>query len=88
MHQATETAYKTILLVFTQYSPHEHYFHETLGDEAGKYVPSVIGLFPMETPEDRQRFEDLDYAYIGGRYDRNYSISREDWRTWSGRCGS
>ena len=77
LHQAAEGAYKTILLVFTHYSPHEH-FLETLGDEAGKYVPSVAGIFAKETPEDRQRFEDLDYAYIGARYDRNYSIGRAD----------
>ncbi len=32
----------------------------------------------MKTPEDRERFSDLDYAYIGARYDRHYSISRED----------
>ena len=79
LHQATEFAYKTILLVFTHYSPHEHLL-EILGHEAAKHAPpgAIRGVFPMSTKEDRDRFMQLDYAYIGARYDKSYSISRED----------
>jgi predicted transcriptional regulator len=32
----------------------------------------------METPQQRELFELLDYAYIGARYDRDYKITREE----------
>ncbi|MES2677459.1 MAG: HEPN domain-containing protein [Pseudomonadota bacterium] len=77
LHQSAETAYKTILLVFTLYNPNEH-FLATLGTECEKHFPELKNLFPKETDEQKERFKLLEYAYIGGRYDPKYKISRED----------
>ncbi len=77
LHQVTESCYKTILLVFTSYSPNEH-FLAILGKECEQYFPEPIDLFPKNTDEEKERFKLLEYAYIGGRYDPKYKISKED----------
>ena len=77
LHQAAESAYKAILLVFTNYSPAEHML-ELLEDDVKKAITSFTNIFPQETKEEEERFELLEYAYIGGRYDPEFYISKED----------
>jgi HEPN domain-containing protein/predicted nucleotidyltransferase len=77
LHQSAEHAYKAILLVFTLYNPNEH-FLAILGKECKEYFPQLQNLFPKETEEQKERFKLLEYAYIGGRYDPKYKISKED----------
>ncbi len=77
LHQAAEHSYKAILLVFTNYNPQEHYLG-ILGSMAAKHNPKLTNLFPQKTQKERDRFRLLDYAYIGGRYDNSYRISKED----------
>lgn len=77
LHQASEHAYKTILLVFTLYNPNEH-FLAILGKECEQYCPEIKNLFPKNTEEEKDRFKLLEYVYIGGRYDPKYKISKED----------
>ena len=77
LHQATEACYKTILLVFTNYNPNEHLLG-FLGNMATKHDSALSNIFPKETKEEHERFELLDYAYIGARYDPDYWISKED----------
>jgi uncharacterized protein len=77
LHQAAEHAYKTILLVFTLYNPNEH-FLAILGKECEEYFPELRKLFIRKNEEQKERFKLLEYAYIGGRYDPKYKISKED----------
>ena len=77
LHQATEHAYKTVLLVFTNYNPNEHLL-DLLGNMAAEYDSSLKDIFPQETRKEQEQFELLDYAYIGGRYDPTYRISGKD----------
>ena len=77
LHQSAEHAYKTILLVFTLYNPNEH-FLAILGKECEEYIPELRELFPKNTEEEKDRFKLLEYAYIGGRYDPKYKISKDD----------
>lgn len=77
LHQVAESSYKTILLVFTNYNPQEHYLG-ILGRSTAKYHPELANLFPKKTQKEKDRFKLLDYAYIGGRYDPEYRISPED----------
>ena len=35
------------------------------------------GIIPRGTEEETELFDLLDYAYIGGRYDHNYKITKE-----------
>ncbi len=77
LHQAAESSLKTICLVFTHYNPNEHLLG-LLCDMAAEHDAALSGIFPKETREERRRFESLDYAYIGARYDPDYRISKED----------
>ncbi len=77
LHQAAESAYKTILLVFTNYNPNEHFLW-LLGQKTGKYHPDLKTLFPKKNQKDKDRFKLLDDAYIGGRYDPDFRISKRD----------
>ncbi len=77
LHQASEAAYKTILLVFTNYNPDEHLL-EYLGSDAENFDQRLKSLFPQKTEDDEERFRLLEYAYIGARYDQRYFISKED----------
>jgi len=77
LHQTAEHCYKTILLVFTLYNPNEH-FLAILGKECEEYFVDLRSLFPKNTEEEKERFKLLEYAYIGGRYDPKYKISKED----------
>lgn len=77
LHQAAESAYKTILLVFTNYNPNEHFLW-LLGQKTAKYHPDLKTLFPKKNQKDKDRFKLLDDAYIGGRYDPDFRISKQD----------
>jgi HEPN domain-containing protein/predicted nucleotidyltransferase len=77
LHQSAESAYKSLLLVFANNSPREH-FLEFLGAEAEKYSSLMKNIFAKITKEDEERFRLFEYAYIGGRYDPAYRITKED----------
>ncbi|RFA31870.1 HEPN domain-containing protein, partial [Alkalilimnicola ehrlichii] len=73
LNQATESAYKAILLVFTSYAPHEHLL-EWLGERAALYGPVYRELFPQLGEKEKKRFELLDKAYIGARYKKAFPV--------------
>lgn len=77
LHQSVESSYKTILLVFTNYNPNEHFLW-MLGQRSSKYHPDLKALFPKKNQKDKDRFKLLDDAYIGGRYDPDFKISKQD----------
>ncbi len=35
-------------------------------------------IFPRNSDKERERFQQLEYAYISARYDAGYSISKSD----------
>ncbi len=76
LHQATEFASKTVLLIFGGECPQEHHL-DILGDLAADYCPELKGILPRETDEQIKLFGLLDYAYIGARYDREYKITKQ-----------
>ncbi len=84
LHQTAESCYKTILLVFENYNPNEHYLG-LLGDMAAKYDSTLDSIFPRKTKKERDFFKKLDHAYIGARYDPKYKISQEALAYLSGR---
>ncbi len=73
LNQATESAYKAILLVFTSYCPHEHML-AILGDEAAEFGPVFRDIFPNDTKEEEEYFNLLDRAYIGARYQKDFIV--------------
>ncbi len=77
LNQSAECAYKTILLVFTSYCPHEHLL-ELLGRKAAEYGPVFHDIFPDETQEQGDYFYLLDRAYIGARYQKDFIVHWDD----------
>jgi len=77
LHQVAESCYKAVLLVFTNYTPREH-FLEILGKKAENCSAEFKDIFSKANKEDEDRFNLLEYAYIGGRYDPDYYISKKD----------
>ncbi len=77
LHQAAESCYKSVLLVLTNYNPNEHYL-KILGYMAEEEEKVFKDIFPYRTDDEIDRFNSLEYAYIGGRYDPKYRISKED----------
>ncbi|MDA7705617.1 HEPN domain-containing protein, partial [Rickettsiales bacterium] len=77
LHQAAEHALKTISLVFTNYCPNEHYL-QWIQDNIENYYPQINDFFRTDKKEEKKRVLLLEYAYIGGRYDPDFHISKED----------
>jgi uncharacterized protein len=77
LHQAAESALKCILLVFTGYSPKEHYL-SSLQDNISQFYPKIYNFFQQNDEESEDRMKNFEYAYIGARYDTKYYILKED----------
>ena len=77
LHQATESYYKAVSLVFTAYRPKQHNL-DKLSKRCGNLHPALRDIFPMDTPEARARFALLKAAYVDARYSRKYSITHQD----------
>jgi predicted nucleotidyltransferase/HEPN domain-containing protein len=76
LHQATESFYSSILLVFSRYKPKLHDIKK-LGGRAGNYNSELWQVFPKATLEQKECFKLLRKAYVDARYDKNYRISKE-----------
>ena len=74
LHQATESFYSAILLVFTGYKPRLHDI-EKLGSLASNYSDELLKIFPRDTKEQEERFILLKLAYTEARYNKNYKIT-------------
>jgi uncharacterized protein len=73
LHQAAESAYKTVLIVFTGYIPDEHYLR-LLGAQAARADDAFHAVFSSDDEFEHDAFTALEYAYIGARYDKRYTI--------------
>ena len=67
LQQAVEMCYTTIEMVFAHYNPHEHNLY-TLRQRAEAFDQQVDEAFPLNTEQETELFEYLNFAYIGGRY--------------------
>lgn len=76
LHQATESFYNAILLVFSGYKPKLHDIR-TLGSVAGNYGDGLWGIFPHSSAEQKECFRLLEEGYIAARYEEHYTISKE-----------
>jgi predicted nucleotidyltransferase/HEPN domain-containing protein len=76
LHQATESFYHAILLVFSGYKPKLHDIRK-LGAMVSNYHNDLLKIFPIDIREQKKCFELLKTAYIDARYNKNYRrISR------------
>lgn len=76
LHQATESFYSAIMLVFSGYKIKLHDIRK-LGSLAGNYNAELWQVFPHSSVDQRQAFKLLERAYIEARYNKEYKITRE-----------
>jgi HEPN domain-containing protein/predicted nucleotidyltransferase len=84
LHQTAESCYKALLLVFTNYCPHDHYL-KNADEDVHEALPDMQEIFPIKNQADENLFKNFDYAYIGARYDPKFKISEGDLKYISGR---
>jgi HEPN domain-containing protein/predicted nucleotidyltransferase len=84
LHQATESFYSAVALVFTHYKGKNHDLDE-LSKTAAVINNEFRTVFPKDTQEQIDRYELLKKAYIDARYKKGYSITKEDLEYLSGR---
>jgi HEPN domain-containing protein/predicted nucleotidyltransferase len=77
LHQATESFFITILLVFTDYKPKTHEL-DRLNKEVCYAHLQFKTEFPNQTDEEKRLFILLVKSYIDSRYKLNYSVAVED----------
>ncbi len=77
LHQATENLLHCIRLVFTLYSPKIHELEE-LYSGAKKFSTRLPAVFPRDTEDEKRLFDLLRRAYVEGRYNPGFEITRED----------
>lgn len=76
LHQAAESFYSAILLVYTHYKPKLHDLEE-LAEKAAALNPTFLNAIPNITPTDQEHFQILRRAYIESRYKKDFSVSKE-----------
>ncbi len=77
LHQATESLYNTVLLVFSGYKGKDHDIKK-LGSLASNYSDELLKIFPNDTEEQKRCFKLLRDAYIKARYDKKYKLTKEE----------
>lgn len=77
LHQACENYIYAIRLVFTLENPKQHNLTKLL-NSVKKYSDEFIKVFPQDTPEEKRLFELIKAAYVNGRYDPDFVVTKED----------
>ncbi len=77
LHQAAQSFYMAIALVFTDYKPKTHEL-DILDKEAGMLDKRFQHPFPKASPEEVRLFELLKRSYIDSRYKIGYAVAKED----------
>ncbi|WP_455972574.1 HEPN domain-containing protein [Bacteroides congonensis] len=78
LHQACERFYKTFTLVYSGIRPKSHEL-KVLGAMARNRSRGFANVFPTNTPEENKAFEKLCKAYIEARYNRLFTVSKEQY---------
>lgn len=84
LQQVVEMCYTTVEMVFTHYNPHEHNL-EALRNRTLAFDPRVKEAFPCDTEEQKELFDHLNFAYIGGRYksEKEFPVTQQQLDYWS-----
>jgi HEPN domain-containing protein len=77
LHQAAESYYSAIHLVFTDYKPKTHDLRD-LNQQACYADARFKTVFPDQTENDKRRFTLLVKAYIDSRYKLGYAVHPPD----------
>lgn len=77
LHQACENAYVAIRLVYTLKNSKLHDL-ERLGKLVHKCSDDLSKVFPQDTKQEKHLFNMIKVAYIEGRYNPDFQITKED----------
>ncbi len=77
LHQSCENYFYAIRLVYTQQNSKQHNLTKLL-NSVKKYSDEFIKVFPQDTPEEKRLFELIKAAYVNGRYDPDFVVTKED----------
>jgi HEPN domain-containing protein/predicted nucleotidyltransferase len=77
LHQATESYFSALLLVFTDYKPKTHDLRD-LNQQAGYADARFKTVFPDQTEEEKRLFILLVKSYIDSRYKLGYKVDPVD----------
>lgn len=77
LHQATEYYLKTITLVCILYGDKEHELEFLIG-RCKSFTLELSKVFPRDTEEEKRLFELLERAYIEGRYNPHFEVTKAD----------
>ncbi len=77
LHQACENYYYAIRLVFTQQNNKQHNLSK-LGASVKKYSEDFMFVFPQDTKEEKRLFLLIKAAYVEGRYNPDFAVTKED----------
>ena len=78
LHQACERFYKTFTLVYSGIRPKSHEL-KVLGAMARSRSREFANVFPTNTFEDYKAFDKLCRAYIEARYNRLFTVNKEEY---------
>ncbi len=83
LQQAVEMCYTAIEMVFTHYNPHEHNL-KVLRSRLPIFDRRIHEAFPLKTEVQQDLFDQLNFAYIGGRYrsDSEFPVNQEQLDYW------
>ena len=84
LQQVVEMCYTAIEMVFTHYNPHEHNLEE-LRERVLQFNSGIKEVLPYDTKEQKELFDYLNFAYIGGRYrsKEDFPVNKEQLDYWS-----
>ncbi len=77
LHQACENYYYALRLVYTQQNNKQHNLSKLL-KSVKKYSPELMQIFPQDTVEEKRLFNLIKAAYVHGRYDPDFVVTKED----------
>ncbi len=77
LHQACENYYYAIRLVYTQENNKQHNLSKLSGS-VKKYSDEFIKVFPQDTAEEKRLFNLIKAAYVEGRYNPDFLVTKED----------
>ncbi len=77
LHQACENLYYAIRLVFTLQNNKQHNLSK-LSASVKKYSEELMFVFPQDTKEEMRLFNLIKAAYVEGRYNSDFLVTKED----------
>ena len=78
LHQACERFYKSFTLVYNGIRPKSHEL-KVLGAMVRSCSRGFANVFPTNTFEDNKAFDKLCRAYIEARYNRLFTVNKEEY---------